>query len=137
MFKRVKKIIVGVVRELHKGRARSPAWRKVRRAHLEAYPACEACGSKRLLQVHHKAPFHGYPELELDPRNLITLCMWKLCHIDIGHGNDFKAYNPDVGADTRTVRASPERRPEIVAKAEKARQYLSHAPIAQLTERSD
>ena len=61
---------------------------------------CRGCGTKKHLQVHHKKPFHLHPELELDPKNLITLCMdvWR-CHIELGHSGDWKAYNPHVEDD--------------------------------------
>jgi hypothetical protein len=50
------------------------------------------------LNVHHVLPFHLKPELELDPSNLITLCssLDKNCHLDIGHGDNFRAYNASV-----------------------------------------
>jgi hypothetical protein len=50
------------------------------------------------VQVHHVRPFHLRPELELDPDNLISLCMaeGRHCHLAVGHGGDFKAYNLHV-----------------------------------------
>ena len=53
---------------------RSPRWDKVRADFLKLHDHCEACGGKRALNVHHKKPFHIYPELELEEANLITLC---------------------------------------------------------------
>jgi hypothetical protein len=50
-------------------------------------------------------PFHicralGRPELELDQRNLITLCEGAISHhILIGHLDDWQSYNPDVTTD--------------------------------------
>jgi hypothetical protein len=64
---------------------------------------------------HHKKPYHLHPELELDPNNLITLCMENLCHIDIGHGDSFKAYNPNVAEDASTVLANKEQLKRILA----------------------
>ena len=84
--------------------ARSPRWPKVERAFKTLHPLCAACGGDERLNVHHKKPFHLDPALELDNRNLITLCMGKLeCHLRIGHGDNFKAYNPDVEADAAKV----------------------------------
>lgn len=88
--------VSGVLREVKKAVTRSRGWSKVRREHLKANPTCAACGSKRLLQVHHIVPFHEQPELELEPSNLISLCGFKDCHINIGHGGSFKHYCLDV-----------------------------------------
>ena len=68
------------------GSPRSGAWPRVRAEHLERRPACEACGKKKAVQVHHVKPFHEYPELELEPTNLMTLCPW--CHFHHGHDRD-------------------------------------------------
>jgi hypothetical protein len=96
MIQKIAKIAAAVLREHRKQHTRSPHWPAVRRAHLEKHPTCSACGGKRLLQVHHMRPFHLEPALELDPRNLITLCTWKLCHFELGHGDDWTAFNPKV-----------------------------------------
>lgn len=86
-------------------KARSPEWPKVERAYKKLNPVCECCGSKVKLNVHHKKPFHLFPELELDPTNLITLCMdsKRECHLHIGHGDDFKDYNPNVVQDVQKL----------------------------------
>jgi predicted HNH restriction endonuclease len=54
--------------------------------------------------VHHKRPVHLFPELELDPANLITLCEPQNCHYLIGHCLSWKAYNPSVEEDAAHVR---------------------------------
>lgn len=75
---------------------RSPLWRAVRLEWVrERQPSCMACGSKVKLQVHHKRPFHLFPELELDRSNFITLCeggRGSNCHFLIGHGCDWRRY---------------------------------------------
>jgi len=84
---------------------RSGHWPTVRAAYLAEHPTCEACGSADDLNVHHVAPFHLRPELELDPTNLITLC--REHHFSIGHDPDgpgplrpnWKAANPNVRRD--------------------------------------
>lgn len=82
------------------GKERSGHWPAVRKAHLKLFPVCQVCSGKKNLQVHHKRPFHLHPELELDPKNLITLCEHGTdCHIVFGHAGDFKGYNPNVEAD--------------------------------------
>ena len=65
------------------GIRRSPHWPEVVKEHLALQPTCVCClpniELKVGLQVHHIFPFHycialGRPNLELDERNLITLC---------------------------------------------------------------
>ena len=58
---------------------------------------------------------------ELDLNNLITLCMDKECHLKVGHGNDFKDYNPDVEADAARVLANQTLFEEVATGAEKKR----------------
>lgn len=84
---------------------RSSHWPKVENKFRKNNPVCASCGSRTLLNVHHKMPFHLHPELELEESNLITLCMdpSKKCHIKLGHGDDWKAYNPNVVKDVETV----------------------------------
>ena len=84
------------------GESRSPQWPGVRKAHLEREPACRVCGGTSKLEVHHKKPFHLFPDLELEDSNLITLCEgWKNCncHLVIGHHGNFKKFNDTVVAD--------------------------------------
>lgn len=62
---------------------RSSQWPKVRAEHLRKHPTCAACGSTENLNVHHLAPFHQKPELELAPWNLLTACRdhhFYVCH---------------------------------------------------------
>ncbi len=76
------------------------------------------------MNVHHMKPFHLDPPLELDPTNLISLCMGKFeCHIRIGHGDDFKAYNPSVQVDAALCLRNPGSRADIEAKAKAKRLY--------------
>ena len=88
---------------------RSSQWEGVRNKFLKENPTCAACGADKRLNVHHKHPFHLHPELELDPTNFITLCMVMDCHLLVGHGDNFKAYNPDVAADAASILASPDK----------------------------
>ena len=89
--------------------ARSPRWPAVRAAHLRAFPACEACGGSDRVEVHHLMPFHSHPELELEPRNLLTLCVsgpgGMSCHLVIGHGGDWRARNPRAPLDAAWLRS--------------------------------
>lgn len=100
-------------RERLGGAMRSPMWNEVRRDYMILHPDCEACGRKnsRLspLQVHHCEPFHIKPELELDPRNLITLC--GDCHLILGHLRSFKSFNKDIRADAKVLLEKIKARP--------------------------
>ena len=90
------------------GIKRSRLWKAIVKGHLKREPVCAACdpeqkpplwrrllglGPKRL--VHHIIPFHvaviiGRPELELDSRNLITLC--ETHHLLIGHFGNYESW---------------------------------------------
>ena len=92
-----------------KGKRRSSKWRKVRAAHLEKNPECEVCGRKTLVEVHHVMPFSQFPDLELEPSNLLTLCENKKnglnCHLFVGHLGDYKRFNPMAKAMALQFRA--------------------------------
>ena len=105
---------------------RSPQWPALEKKMLAEHPFCAACGSSMKLQVHHKRPFHLHPELELDPTNLIVLCeqYGVDCHINIGHGDSFAAYNPNVERDAQMVRANPEQRAAVIATAKANRLFV-------------
>ena len=95
-----------IVREHIKKVTRSPKWNELRKNTLLHNPGCQACGSITNLQVHHIQPFHLKPELELESKNLIVLCMGKNeCHLLLGHGDNFKKYNPYIVADTKNIRS--------------------------------
>ncbi len=81
--------------------ARSPHWPAVRRAHLKKHPACAACGRRDHVQVHHIHPYWLFPEMELDPQNLITLdeAPGVEHHYRLGHGgHSWHDFNPHVVA---------------------------------------
>ncbi len=85
-----------------KGKKRSSKWRSVRKAFLKKHPRCAVCGGNVKVEVHHIIPFFLRPDLELDRGNLITLCEGKKtinCHCAIGHGCNYKDFNPDVVKD--------------------------------------
>jgi hypothetical protein len=96
------------------GISRSPQWPAVAKAHLQKQPSCVACkpGTDATAgkQVHHMFPFHycialGRPDLELDDRNLITLCENEAGkpgqdhHLLVGHLDDFQSSNLSVHVD--------------------------------------
>jgi 5-methylcytosine-specific restriction protein A len=86
---------------------RSPRWPITRLAHLHTNPSCAACGATTKLEVHHKAPFQTNPQLELDPKNLITLCESTsdgiICHLCVGHIGNYKEYNSNVEEDAARI----------------------------------
>jgi 5-methylcytosine-specific restriction endonuclease McrA len=109
------------------GHERSPEWPRVAHEHLSIEPACAACGHRgQGLQVHHIKPFHLFPELELDPNNLITLCELKGRdhHLLLGHLDDWESYNPNVRRDVKRfhnenaqqIRANPAWEQEMEAR---------------------
>ena len=83
---------------------RSPKWPRVREKYIKKFPNCAVCNGDKNVEVHHKKPFHLFPDLELDENNLISLCESKqngvTCHLFIGHLGNYKSYNPDVDVDS-------------------------------------
>ena len=92
MIKRIKWAIQG----------RSGKWSEVRKKHLSENGKCYGCESVKDLEVHHLKPFHLFPELELDPSNLVTVC--KHCHLVTAHLKDYKLYNVDCLKDLYNFR---------------------------------
>jgi len=82
---------------------RSNHWPTIRKHHIEHNPTCAVCGYTEKLEVHHIQQFHLYPELELEPSNLITMCESKsygiICHLLIGHNGSYRNINPNVVED--------------------------------------
>ena len=100
------------------GVARSSRWPRIEKLHLTLQPKCACYGDKMdphsAMQVHHIFPFHycialGRPDLELDLRNLITLCEnepgqpGENHHLLVGHLDSFQSSNLDVVAAARTM----------------------------------
>src|SRR3990167_1179028 len=98
IFQRIKDWLRGTS-PLLGGAGRSTKWPSVRKAFLAGHPYCEVCGGNKKISIHHKKPFHLFPELELLPNNLISLCEKKGCHLRFGHLYSFLSYNPDIEAD--------------------------------------
>lgn len=100
VIKNFKDVIQGKASLGHK---RSNKWPTVRKNHLKDNPTCAVCGGTEKIEVHHIKPFHEYPELELDPDNLISLCESKsfgiVCHLFAGHLGSYKKTNPSVVED--------------------------------------
>lgn len=89
------------IREFYKTLTRSSGWSLVRKIHILKNPTCAVCGKNKKLQVHHIQDFSETPELELDPDNLITLCMGSTkCHFTFGHLGYWKSINPDIVKDS-------------------------------------
>lgn len=85
---------------------RNKLWPKVRDLFIKKHKKCSICGESKKLEVHHKKPFHLYPELELDNNNLVILCENKKygvnCHLLFGHLGNYKRYNPNIDQDVIT-----------------------------------
>src|SRR5437879_5670628 len=99
-----KKVDFGAALAAEHGLKRSARWPAKEAAFKKANPTCACCGKTypagRGIQVHHRRPFHdcilaGRADLELDDRNLISLCETEAgtetndCHIACGHLGDF------------------------------------------------
>ena len=111
-------------RDLAVSEKRSDRWPTVEKHFRETNPACAVCNGTEHLNVHHCMPFHLDPALELDPSNLITLCMGeKECHLRIGHGSYFSAYNKNVRKDAATLRKDISKFEKIAAEAKNNRLY--------------
>lgn len=92
--------------------SRSSRWAAVRASHLKRNPTCAACGTRDKLEVHHVRPFHLYPNLELEPSNLLTLCeTGGNCHIMLGHLKNWKSYNITVRKDAEVLLQKIKARP--------------------------
>lgn len=89
-----------------KKKKRSSKWRKVRNKYLKEHPKCAVCESTSKVEVHHIVMFSIDPSLELEPKNLITLCENKKygvnCHLLIGHCGSYRKFNPGVEIDATT-----------------------------------
>ncbi len=93
------------------GVARSAKWPAAERAHVARSPHCTACRRPGLrVEVHHIFPFDfrvrlGRADLELDERNLITLCAESDArgagdhHFLLGHFGDYESMNLHVRAE--------------------------------------
>lgn len=71
----------------------SPVWRKLRlQIIVRDFKCCRRCAAMKNnlitisdtedLEVHHIKPRSKYPELELEPTNLVTIC--KVCNLQLG-----------------------------------------------------
>lgn len=106
---------------------RPPAVAYAQHRHLKLHPQCEGCGAQSGGQAHHVKPYHKYPDLAADPSNFITLCetMGGLeCHLHLGHGGNFKTYNPDILTDAAEFRQANNPKRRILLDAVRARRQV-------------
>lgn len=98
------------------GHRRDPHWETDRKNWLKEHGVCEGCGGTEKLEVHHKKPFHKYPEEERNPKNFITLCEAKHngvnCHLHFGHLGNFKSWNVAVVSDAKIWKIKIGNRPK-------------------------
>lgn len=69
--------------------------RAVDRIWLHEHPACAACGRTADVIVHRIVPSALKPNLDLEPRNFITLCR-QPCELVFGCLLNHHCYNKDV-----------------------------------------
>ena len=104
---------------------RSSNWPTIRKQHIKKHPFCIACNSTKNLEVHHVKPYQLYPELELDPSNLVTLC--KTHHLVFGHLTDYHSWNEAVVEDSNWYLQKVKNKPKVPAEKPKE---LYRKPIA-------
>ena len=98
-------------------------WRKIRAAHLAENPRCVICGADSGLSVHHILDFSSFPEYELHPNNLITVCTlnsgcnghFLYCHMGDWRKTNYNILN-DIIVLRRIYRGDVEGDPEQVKK---------------------
>lgn len=82
-------------------------WRKIRQAHLAENPRCVICGADGGLAVHHCLDYSNFPEYELHPNNLITVCTLNSgCngHFLYCHMGDWRKTNYNILEDVPILR---------------------------------
>jgi 5-methylcytosine-specific restriction protein A len=85
---------------------RSNHWRSLEKHFLAKHEFCIVCGGKASV-AHHVKPYHLFPELELDEKNLVAVCTdgpGLNCHLAIGHCGNWHDYNPFVRHDADRYR---------------------------------
>ena len=89
---------------------RAPGWSAVRNEWLRLHPRCEACVNpvRAFLNFHHLIPVNVDRSRELDPENLITLCVngpfGINCHAIFGHSGNWRDWNLNVWSDAQRFR---------------------------------
>ena len=87
------------------GGLRSKDWSKTQKEAVAEHPFCAFHGGKGTilnpLNVHHKKPFHLFPALELDKKNLLVAC--RFCHLWFCHLGNWKLFNDKVEEMANTM----------------------------------
>lgn len=85
------------------GVARSGHWSTFKKEHEKLVPkVCAGCGKSNVnIELHHIKPFREHPEDECKHNNVVWLCEddSDACHFYLGHGKDFRGWNPYVIED--------------------------------------
>lgn len=135
---------------LKHGVLRSPHWHHVEEEFLKNNPNCIVCKEENYgkvgVQIHHAiVPFHlailcGRPDLELDPRNLCSLCETEHNrpapnhHLLVGHLKDFQSWNKNVFQDAVTYKGLTEEQILAIADYE---EKIKNRPDPKLAENKD
>lgn len=71
--------------------------------------------------MHHEYPVSWFPEYELDPEKMLTMC--RRDHLFVGHLGDWTSYNPEARRDAAIWRRKITSRP-VHPDEEKCKQYF-------------
>ena len=85
-----------VIPPMPEHRGRSGKWPRFLRELLAAHPNCRGCGRKAETG-HHLVPFHERPDLELEPANVVPVCV--PCHFVVCHGSSWNLTIPTAAED--------------------------------------
>ena len=100
----IKHVLDRIQGKADKNQKRSSKWPRERNKYKKKHPRCAVCGSKKKVEIHHIIPFHYAPDLELDPKNFMSLCENKKyginCHLLIGHLGNYKKFNINCELDS-------------------------------------
>ena len=91
------------------GVARDSRWNDLRNDFARQNPACQICGSKKKLQIHHILPVWKFPKEELDWKNLCALC--DKHHFYFAHLGSYRSWNDTIRTDIDVWKRKIENRP--------------------------
>ena len=95
------------------GKPRSSQWSWTKKEYEKLHPKICFCGITKC-QLHHITPFSQDPSKENDFDNLVWLCEGmgtRNHHLEFGHLNNFRSWNPDIKRDYLVWKTKISQRP--------------------------